>query len=246
MRRRRRLFYSLFFKNVYLPVPQCDCSARVRVQAMYTRAWEHTAHSGAVASVRFSPDGLLVASASADGTAALAAAASPASGGGSGGTAGGAVLAQLRGHTGGLSDCAWSVDGDWLATASDDAAVKLWDVATVRARARNNARARAARAQRRVAANTAQRNRHPHSPAARPHRRARKCPHTLVTWRRFSAPISARAATCWRAARRTRACVPRAGAREARWSCALMPTRTTAVSVFFPQCRCACGTFARA
>ena len=120
--------------------------------------------------MRFSPDGVLVASASADGTAALAAAASPASsgGGGSGGTAGGTVLAQLRGHTGGLSDCAWSVDGDWLATASDDAAVKLWDVATVRARARapfTHLRARVW--QSRAAAAAAQRNLHrPHSPAA--------------------------------------------------------------------------------
>ena len=40
------------------------------------------------------------------------------------------ALAVLRGHTGGLSDAAWSLDGALLATGGDDARVRMWAAAT--------------------------------------------------------------------------------------------------------------------
>ena len=95
----------------------------------YSLAWEHKHHAGAIAAVRFSPDGTLVASASADCTAVLAeagecaaseAATAPAP----------PALAVLRGHTGGLCDVAWSLDGALLATGGDDARLRLWSAAT--------------------------------------------------------------------------------------------------------------------
>lgn len=38
----------------------------------------------------------------------------------------------LEGHTQGVSDIAWSPDGQYLASASDDGTVRLWNVETVR------------------------------------------------------------------------------------------------------------------
>ena len=78
------------------------------------------AHARAVCSVRWSPDGAAIASASADGTAKLW---SPA----------GAPLCTLEGHSQGVNDAAWSPDGAILASCSDDATIRIWDVATVRA-----------------------------------------------------------------------------------------------------------------
>lgn len=40
------------------------------------------------------------------------------------------ALAVLRGHTGGLCDVAWSLDGALLATGGDDARLRLWSAAT--------------------------------------------------------------------------------------------------------------------
>ncbi|NXG06575.1 WDR13 protein, partial [Sakesphorus luctuosus] len=37
------------------------------------------------------------------------------------------VLRRLRGHTGGVSDCAWSVSNDLLVSASLDGTLRLWD-----------------------------------------------------------------------------------------------------------------------
>jgi hypothetical protein len=39
----------------------------------------------------------------------------------------GELVATLAGHRGGVSDCAWSAGSDYLATASDDKTLGLWD-----------------------------------------------------------------------------------------------------------------------
>ena len=42
----------------------------------------------------------------------------------------GELVATLAGHRGGVSDCAWSGGSDYLATASDDNTLGLWDART--------------------------------------------------------------------------------------------------------------------
>lgn len=74
-------------------------------------------HTRAVSSVKHSPGGATLATASADATLRLWDAES------------GAAKATLKGHAEGLSDVAWSVDGAFLASASDDKTVRLWDAA---------------------------------------------------------------------------------------------------------------------
>lgn len=45
----------------------------------------------------------------------------------------GVLIRNLNGHTAGNSDIAWSPDGVFLASASDDASLRIWDVDSVRA-----------------------------------------------------------------------------------------------------------------
>ena len=45
----------------------------------------------------------------------------------------GELIRNLNGHTKGLSDIAWSSDSVYLASASDDHTVRIWDVDSVRA-----------------------------------------------------------------------------------------------------------------
>jgi WD40 repeat protein len=68
--------------------------------------------------VAFSPDGRLLATASADGTVRLWAVPT------------GEAKATLRGHTDSVGHVAFSPDGLRLATASADATVRLWDATT--------------------------------------------------------------------------------------------------------------------
>lgn len=77
-----------------------------------------TGHTRSVSAVRFSPDGSLLASASADGTVRLH------------DTRTGGLYAVLRGHAHGVSDVAWASDSATVATGSDDQTVMLWDVRT--------------------------------------------------------------------------------------------------------------------
>jgi len=44
----------------------------------------------------------------------------------------GDIIKTLHGHSGGISDVAWSSEGDFLASASDDKTVRIWDVNLVR------------------------------------------------------------------------------------------------------------------
>jgi energy-coupling factor transporter ATP-binding protein EcfA2 len=75
-------------------------------------------HSGGVTAVRFSPDGVLLASAGWDKTARLWDVAT------------GSLLRTLTGHSAYLGGVAFSPDGMTLATTSADKTARLWDVAT--------------------------------------------------------------------------------------------------------------------
>jgi WD40 repeat protein len=44
----------------------------------------------------------------------------------------GELIRNLNGHTKGLSDISWSPDSVYLATASDDHTIRIWDVDSVR------------------------------------------------------------------------------------------------------------------
>lgn len=44
----------------------------------------------------------------------------------------GELIRNLNGHTKGLSDISWSTDSVYLASASDDHTVRIWDVESVR------------------------------------------------------------------------------------------------------------------
>lgn len=43
----------------------------------------------------------------------------------------GQLIRNLNGHTKGLSDVAWSSDSVYLASASDDTTIRIWDVDSV-------------------------------------------------------------------------------------------------------------------
>jgi WD40 repeat protein len=49
----------------------------------------------------------------------------------------GEIIKTLQGHSEGVSDIAWSGEGDLIASASDDKTVRIWDLNLVRVRSRN-------------------------------------------------------------------------------------------------------------
>eukprot|EP00959_Pyramimonas_sp_CCMP1952_P448965 9401005-Pyramimonas_sp.AAC.1 len=73
-------------------------------------------HTSSVSSVKFSPDGTMLATASADNTIKLW------------DWTNGEHLHTFEGHTGGVNDIAWTKDSKYLASASDDMTIRLWDV----------------------------------------------------------------------------------------------------------------------
>ena len=93
-------------------------------------------HTSSISAVKFSPDGTLLASCGASQsniprTRTYRSAAndkvvkiwSPFTG---------ELIRNLNGHTKGLSDISWSPDSVYLASASDDHTVRIWDVDSVR------------------------------------------------------------------------------------------------------------------
>src|SRR5262249_9436774 len=74
-------------------------------------------HAGWVSAVAFSPDGQLVATASADQTAKLWSSSSQ------------KLLRTFKGHTDGVNSVRFSKDGKSLATGSSDGTVRIWDAA---------------------------------------------------------------------------------------------------------------------
>ncbi len=78
----------------------------------------YTLHEGTITDLAVSPDGTLLATAGADGTARLVDART------------GATLHVLKGHTASVWSPDFSADGKRLATASSDGTVRLWNVAS--------------------------------------------------------------------------------------------------------------------
>jgi WD40 repeat protein len=73
-------------------------------------------HTGSVNFASWSPDGMLIVTASDDGTARIWDAHS------------GEELRVLSGHSGGVNHATWSPDGKQILTAGDDHSVRIWDV----------------------------------------------------------------------------------------------------------------------
>ncbi|KAK4346716.1 hypothetical protein RND71_033055 [Anisodus tanguticus] len=84
----------------------------------YELKYTLSGHKRAISSVKFSDDGTLIATSSADKTARTWS------------VSDGSLLHEFLGHEQGISDVAFSSDGKHLSTASDDKTVRLWDVST--------------------------------------------------------------------------------------------------------------------
>jgi WD40 repeat protein len=88
----------------------------VRIKVSEVAQWTH---KRGVSSVKFSPNGAMIASASSDYTCAIYNAFDF------------SCKVVLVGHKAGVSDVSWSSDSRFVCTASDDTTMRIWDVETV-------------------------------------------------------------------------------------------------------------------
>ncbi|CDR40596.1 CYFA0S05e02256g1_1 [Cyberlindnera fabianii] len=77
---------------------------------------QNTTHTGATTSAKISPNGQLLATASADTTIKIFS------------LADGQFIRTLQGHSKGINDLSWSPDSHFLASVSDDTTLMVWDV----------------------------------------------------------------------------------------------------------------------
>jgi COMPASS component SWD3 len=120
-----------------VPAPSTN-PPQARARPRYELKHTLSGHTMSISSVKFSPDGALLASC---GNVPLpvshAIAYAPPLGKAADNVAkiwspfSGELIRNLNGHTKGLSDIAWSPDGASLATASDDHTIRIWDVDSV-------------------------------------------------------------------------------------------------------------------
>ncbi|KAI9720632.1 MAG: hypothetical protein M1812_002812 [Candelaria pacifica] len=98
--------------------PKESTPPRKSVPVLYKQKLVLRGHKKGVAAVKFSPDGLWIASCSADATIKIWDSAS------------GKHMRTLEGHMSGVSTIAWSPDSKTLASGSDDKSIRLWNVHT--------------------------------------------------------------------------------------------------------------------